>query len=203
MLRPLLPLLTLTLAVGALLAPLRASACIYPLARPWTKRSDDQRFELTLSLVKKKSDHDRSPGAELALRDLRTRQVLWKHPLPSLVYEFQARFSPSGRYIAVVRDFSETVSLFSTSGTESGQWKLGQHLSEVERQRVPSTTCGLHWVSDVRFDGDALVLTVPQDGGGSRVVALLPDGGEPPWDAHPPPLHLRIDPAKQTLTRGP
>lgn len=173
------------IALLALLGPAVALACSPAPPTSWKKKSPGGRFELSLE-ARKGSFTGPFP---VALRDTRTRKVLWKHSLDNYVSSGDLHVAPSGHYVARAETFSETVILLGPDGNERGRWSLAEQLKPSELRRIPYTSCGRMWLGARRFEGDVLVLEV------------LTGGAVPPIYEQPKGTLMRIDARSGKLTR--
>ncbi|WP_257448406.1 HEAT repeat domain-containing protein [Archangium lipolyticum] len=176
------------LAALVLLGPGVVLACSRAVPNPWTLRTPDERFELSM---KPQGD---SPRASLTLFDHRAGKVVWQRELEYGLSRGEALVSADGRYVVLIRSFSETVVAYGPEGKESGQWSLGSPLLPSERRRLVETPCGVSWVESPQLDGDVLTLRVP------RIVSM--PQRPPPADSLFQGTPFRIELSTNRITRG-
>jgi hypothetical protein len=177
----------LLVALG-LLGPVVVLACSRVPPKAWTLRTPDERFTLSM-----KPEGD-SPRASLTLFDRRADKIVWQRELEYGLYPGEALVSADGRYVVLIRSFSETVVAYGPEGKESGQWSLGSPLTPSERRRLVETPCGVSWVEAPQLDGDVLTLRVPS-------IVSLPQR-PPPADSLFQGTPFRIQLSTGRISRG-
>lgn len=138
-----------------LLGPAAALACSLLPPEPWTLRTADGRFELSM----KREGH--SSGASLTLHDRQTDKAVWQLASAPAVYRGEAFVSVDGRYVVLVQSFQGTVVAYGPEGKKIGAWSLGAQLTPSERRRLSQDICGSRWVAEPRLEGDVFTLRVP------------------------------------------
>lgn len=156
------------------LGPTLAFACKPEPPSPWTMRSGNGRFTLSMK------------GTELALRKGQSK-VLWKQDVAYLSQK-EAFISSSGRHVATVTPAGSIV-IYGQKGKPLGKWNVLEGLTQSEQARLPESPCGPQAVNDATFKGEVLEVA----------VALPPT--RLTWFPIPDVALLRLDPQTGRLTR--
>lgn len=140
------------------LVPSMAFACKTGPQSAWTMRSANGRATLSMK------------GSGLTLRNARGK-VLWKQDVPYL-YQSEAFISPSGHYVAAVKE-SGSVVIHGPKGKLVGRWSILDSLTQNEQSRLPESSCGRVAVGSASFKGEVLELRV-----GAELFHLDPQAGK-------------------------
>ncbi len=152
----------------ALLGPGVALACKPVPSIPWTKRTEDQRVELSM----KRLQPELGSSSPLSLQYRRKGKVLWTTPIEEFVPAEDVLLTRDGSAVLVIRRRLAKFTLYGgTFGNISGFWSFENVLTRSEIQRLPSPCPTREWVRDARVEGDTFIFVSPVEApvGGARL----------------------------------